>query len=171
MADFLKEAIEMVKAQATLKEMTPEQTMELVAKYQQSFLTLANTSNEALLAGQVGTGEAAPVAVTECGEQVVFEVDPQEALKRGQPNLITCAICGYQGKVLAKHIKVAHGMDVKEYKNLCGYTSKDRLTARNTTKARQKRMQDNPIYKQTARYKEKEAGAKKDGAKGGAAKK
>lgn len=166
MADFLKEAIEMVKAQANLKEMTPEQTMELVAKYQASFIALSNVPNESLAAGKFSVGSIGQQSLPTSAGDVTLTVDPQKALKDAQPEKIICAICGHKGKTLGRHLTVAHKMTPKEYRKICGYDSKTHLSAKESTKKRQAIAAKNKPYEKSPKYKQSQAAKKEKKDKG-----
>lgn len=161
MADFLKEAIDMVKAQASLKEMTPEQTMDLVKKYQQSFLTLANIDNKNLLDGVLST-DSQGLSLTD-GSEVKFEIEPKKALKMGQPEKITCAICGKQGRTLSRHLKNAHSLDPKEYKKLCGYPADTKLTAKSFSDKRSDWAKENKPFEKSPQYQKSKETKKSEG--------
>lgn len=58
--------------------------------------------------------------------------DPEKAITDEN---ITCCLCGQQfNRLTARHLKI-HGISVKEYKSLCGYTSDQELMSYNLTMA------------------------------------
>jgi predicted transcriptional regulator len=156
MADYLREAIELVKAQAGTKDMTPEDTMRLVQQYQRSLLKLGEATNEELMAGDI-LREEQTIHVSEKGTAIQLAVNPDEALLKGQPEFITCAICGAQRKTLGRHLRAAHELTIKEYKGICGYSQQTKLTSRDYSQERQDQVEIYPFYRHSDQYRNRKS--------------
>jgi predicted transcriptional regulator len=124
MEDALQQALEIVKAQASVRNMTEEEITGMVRK-----LTKAIEG--------ISTGET--VAQTE----TALELDPKKAIKEKS---ITCLECGKTFKVLTKRHLATHELTPVEYKAKFGYKKGQSLIAKGLARDRKKKMQDMKLW-------------------------
>jgi len=123
MEDYLKQALEIVKAQASVRTMTEEEIT--------SMLRALTTGIQAMAEG--GT----PVADTEPA------VDPKNAIREKS---VICCECGKSFKVLTKRHIASHGMTVEEYKEKYGYKKGTSLVVKSLARDRRKTMQGMKLW-------------------------
>jgi predicted transcriptional regulator len=123
MEDYLKQALEIVKAQASVRTMTEEEIT--------SMLRALTTGIQAMAEG------SAPVADTEPA------VDPKNAIREKS---VICCECGKSFKVLTKRHIASHGMTVEEYKEKYGYKKGTSLVAKSLARDRRKTMQGMKLW-------------------------
>lgn len=124
MEDYLKEALEIVKAQASVRTMTEEEITSMVKK-------LANG-----IKGINETGEIADVAV-------VPVMDPQKAIKEKS---ITCLECGKSFKIITKKHLLTHGLTPEGYRERFGYKKGMPLVCKGLQRERRKKMKDMKLW-------------------------
>lgn len=117
MEDHLKQAIEIVKAQAAVRVMTEEEITSMMRSLAQSIHAVA-TGNEP-------EPETEPV------------VDPKNAIREKS---VLCCECGKSFKVLTKRHLETHGLTVEEYKEKYGYKKETSLVAKSLARERRKTM-------------------------------
>ena len=123
MESYLKEALEIVKAQAGVRAMNEEEIASMVKKLSGSIRAISGNSEE---------------PIEEPGV-----IDPKKAIKE---NSITCVICGKSFKLLTKRHLATHGLTVEEYRERYGYKKGTSLTSKALAKARRKKMQDMRLW-------------------------
>ena len=124
MSIFHEQAMELVKAQASVKAMTPA---EMIAM------------RDELAAKLAGEPE---VEVVEEGLTPIM--DPKAAIKESS---ITCLICGAKMKVLtAKHL-IKHGITPEQYRAQFGYKKKQALACKSLSRARKAKMGEMELWK------------------------
>ena len=123
MESYLKEALEIVKAQASVRTMTEEEITTMVRRLSESIRAISENS----------------AVVVEEGESL----DPKKAIKEKS---ITCVICGKSFKLLTKRHLATHGLTVEEYRERYGYKKGTSLTSKALAKARRKKMQDMRLW-------------------------
>jgi predicted transcriptional regulator len=124
MESALQQALEIVKAQASVRNMTEDEITGMVQK-----LTKAIQG--------ISTGE--PVAQAE----VQVDTDPKKAIKEKS---ITCVECGKTFKVLTKRHLATHNLTPAEYKEKYGYKKGQSLIAKGLARDRKKKMQDMKLW-------------------------
>lgn len=132
MESYIKEALEIVKAQASVRVMTEEEITEMVSK---------------LATGIKGISEG---EVTVRGVQEP-PMDPKKAIKE---KTITCLESGKQFKVLTKKHLAKYGLTPDEYREKWGYKKGTPLVCKALQRERRKKMKEMRLW-------EKRKGAKK----------
>ncbi len=123
MEDYLKQAIEIVKAQAAVRTMSQEEITAMIASLAGSIRNVAEG-----IAPQVET-EAA--------------VDPKTAIKEKS---VTCCECGKSFKVLTKKHLATHGLTPEQYREKFGYKKGTSLVAKSLARERRKTMQGMKLW-------------------------
>ena len=123
MEDYLKQAIEIVKAQASVRNMNEDEITSMIRALTQSIRGVAE--------GVV------PVVDTEPA------VDPKNAIREKS---VICCECGKSFKVLTKRHIASHGMTVEEYKAKYGYKKGTSLVAKSLARDRRKTMQGMKLW-------------------------
>ena len=123
MDDFLKEALEIVKAQASVRTMNEEEITTMVKKLAENIRS-------------IGEGYS-PV------EEEAGGVDPKKAIKE---KTITCVMCGKSFKLLTKKHLASHGLSVDEYRERCGYKKGTPLVCKSLQRERRKKMKDMRLW-------------------------
>jgi predicted transcriptional regulator len=124
MEDYLKSALEIVTAQASVRNMTDEEITTMVRR---------------LGAGirDVGLGMESPES-----EQPAV-LDPKKALKE---KTVTCLECGKSFKVITKKHLASHGLTPEEYKAKHGYKKGTPLVCKALQRERRKKMKDMRLW-------------------------
>ena len=99
MEDYLKAALEIVKAQASVRTMTDEEITSMLKNVAAGIQAAADA-------------EAVPA------EAATPTLDPAKAVKE---NSVVCLECGKSFKVLTKKHLAAHGLTPEEYRAKYGY--------------------------------------------------
>jgi predicted transcriptional regulator len=123
MDDYLKEALEIVKAQASVRTMSEEEITSMVQK----------------LATDIR-------AIAEGGTLEVLEesaVDPKKAIREKS---VLCCVCGKSFKVLTKKHLASHGLTPEEYREKFGYKKKLPLVCKSLQRERRKKMKEMKLW-------------------------
>lgn len=128
MEEYIKQALEIVKAQASVRNMTEEEIASMVKTLAQSIKNVAE--------GQGGGQEA------ETGQQPA--VDPKKAIREKS---VICLECGKSFKVLTKKHLASHGLTPNEYKEKWGFKKGASLVAKSLARERRKKMQEMQLWK------------------------
>lgn len=123
METYLKEALEIVKAQASVRTMTEEEITAMVKKLSEGIRSISENGVSA-----VEEGDA---------------IDPKKAIKEKS---ITCVICGKSFKLLTKKHLGSHGLTADEYRERCGYKKGTPLVCKSLQRERRKKMQDMRLW-------------------------
>jgi predicted transcriptional regulator len=124
MEDYLKSALEIVKAQASVRTMTDEEITSMVRR---------------LAAGIRDISGEVPESET---EQVV-DMDPKKAVKEKS---VTCLECGKSFKVITKKHLASHGLTPESYKAKHGYKKSMPLVCKSLQRDRRKKMKDMRLW-------------------------
>jgi len=124
MEDYLKAALEIVKAQASVRTMTDEEITSMLKSVAAGIQAAANMD----------------IAST---ETVTPGIDPAKAIKE---NSVTCLECGKTFKVLTKKHLAAHGITPEEYRAKYGYKKGAPLAAKSLQRERRKKMKDMRLW-------------------------
>lgn len=124
MEKYLKEALDIVKAQASVCTMTEEEITAMISK---------------LVVGikAISEGTALPVSP----EDAV--IDPAKAIKEKS---VTCVKCGKSFKLLTKKHLASHGMTPEEYREFCGYKKGTPLVCKSLQRERRKKMRSMKLW-------------------------
>ena len=123
MEDYLKQAIEIVKAQASVRNMTEDEITSMIRSLAQNIR---------------GVAEGAAPAVE--GEPAV---DPKNAIREKS---VLCCECGKSFKVLTKRHLATHGLTPEEYREKYGYKKGTSLVAKSLARDRRKTMQGMKLW-------------------------
>jgi predicted transcriptional regulator len=123
MEAHLKEALEIVKAQASVRTMTEEEITAMVKKLADGIRAISEG-----FGGTPDDGEA---------------IDPKKSIKEKS---ITCVICGKAFKLLTKKHLASHGLSSDEYREHCGYKKGMPLVCKSLQRERRKKMQDMRLW-------------------------
>ncbi len=129
MENYLKEALEIVKAQASVRTMTEEEITTMVRKLSEGIRAISENS-----AGTVEESET---------------LDPKKAIKEKS---ITCVICGKSFKLLTKKHLASHGLTADEYRESCGYKKGAPLVCKSLQRERRKKMQDMRLWERRGKH-------------------
>ncbi len=124
MEKYLKEALDIVKAQASVRTMTEEEITTMISKLSMGIKA-------------VSEGSALPVSVEEA------VIDPAKAIKEKS---ITCVICGNSFKLLTKKHLATHGLTPEEYREQCGYKKGTPLVCKSLQRERRKKMRSMKLW-------------------------
>lgn len=127
MEDYLKEAVEIVKAQASVRTMTEEEITSMVQKLAMGIRSIKSGSG----------GDYDP-------DGALANMDSKKAIKEKS---ITCLECGKTFKVLTKRHLKAHGLTPAEYKEKHGYKKDVSLIAKGLARDRRKKMLEMELWK------------------------
>ncbi|MDR1659778.1 MAG: MucR family transcriptional regulator [Desulfovibrio sp.] len=132
MSDFVKEALEIVKAQAAVRAMTEEEITSMVKK---------------LVSGLSGLACA-------CGsEEAPASASSGDAAKSIKDRSIQCMECGKVFKILsAKHLAL-HGLDAKSYREKWGLKKGTALAAKALQRERRKKMHEMKLWERRGKAK------------------
>ncbi len=125
MDDYLREALEIVKAQASVRTMSEDEITAMVQRLSQDIKTVAEGGEPA--------GEAQEPAV-----------DPKKAIREKS---VICLECGKSFKVLTKRHLATHDLTPAEYKEKWGYKKGTSLIAKSLGRERRKKMQEMQLWK------------------------
>jgi len=124
MESYIKEALEIVKAQASVRVMTDEEITEMVSK---------------LAAGIKGISEGEGTAMAPQDPAM----DPKKAIKE---KTITCLESGKQFKVLTKKHLAKYGLTPDEYREKWGYKKGTPLVCKALQRERRKKMKEMRLW-------------------------
>lgn len=124
MEAYLKEALEIVKAQASVRTMNEEEITEMVRKLADGIKMISE-----------GTMVDEDVAAN--------YTDAKKAIKE---KTITCVECGKSFKILTKKHLATHGLTADEYRAKCGYKKGTPLVCKSLQRERRKKMKDMKLW-------------------------
>lgn len=125
MEDHLKEALEIVKAQASVRTMTEEEITSMVQKLSTGIKKISEGISE-----NQSTDPVPPV-------------DPKKAIREKS---IICLESGKSFKVLTKRHLAKFGLTPDEYREKWGYPKKTPLVCKSLQRERRKKMKDMKLW-------------------------
>ena len=142
MDDFLKEALEIVKAQAAHRTMSEAEITDMVVKLAKSIKAISSgcTAEE---------GDAGPA------------IDAKKAIKEKS---ITCCECGKSFKIITKKHLASHDLDPKDYRAKHGYKKTQPLACKALARARKEKMSEMKLWERRGKGKAEKAAKGKKGA-------
>jgi predicted transcriptional regulator len=120
---FLQEALDIVKAQASVRSMTEEEIIQMVRG-------LART-----LAGLSAGGAS--------GEEGAGDAPEDKGLKNSS---VTCLECGKTFKLITKRHLASHGLTAAEYREKWGIKRKTALVCKSLQRMRRKKMKEMQLW-------------------------
>lgn len=126
MDTYLKQVLEIVKAQAGVRNMTEEEVTSMVHRLAEQLKSIDE-----------GTAQEQPSGSQEPA------VDPKNAIRERS---VVCIECGKTFKVLTKRHLAQHGLTPAEYKAKWGFKKNQALIAKALGRDRRKKMQDMRLW-------------------------
>jgi len=123
MEDYLKEALEIVKAQASVRTMTEDEITSMVQKLATGIKAISE-------GGSITTQEE-------------HAVEPSKAIREKS---ILCCVCGKSFKILTKKHLASHGLTTDEYREKFGYKKKLPLVCKSLQRERRKKMKEMKLW-------------------------
>ncbi|WP_027185128.1 MucR family transcriptional regulator [Desulfovibrio inopinatus] len=124
MDEHLKQALEIVKAQASVRNMTEEEITSMVKKLADDIKNISD--------GQFNADNESPV-----------NIDPKKALKEKS---VSCLECGKSFKILTKRHLAAHGLTTAEYREKWGYKKNTPLVCKSLQRERRNKMKKMKLW-------------------------
>ena len=125
MDDYLKHALEIVKAQASVRVMTEEEITSMVRKLSESLKSLEESSPV--------LEDSAPIPA----------VPPEKSIKE---KTVTCLECGKVFKIITKKHLASHGLDGDAYREKWGLKKHTPLVCKELQRERRKKMKDMQLW-------------------------
>lgn len=122
MTDYVLQALDIVKAQATVRSMSSEEMLTMVDELARGIESIS-------------TGEDF--------EEQRPAMAPDKAIKE---KTVTCLECGKQFKVLTRKHLAQHGMDTEEYREKWGYKKGTPLVCKSLQRERRKKMKEMRLW-------------------------
>ena len=137
MDDHLKQALEIVKAQASLRTMTEDEITSMTIKLAKSLKCIAGGCVE---------------------EEASVEIDAKKAIKEKS---ITCCECGKAFKIITKKHLASHDLTPAEYKAKHGYKKGQALSCKGLARARKVKMSEMKLWERRGKGKAAKPAKKK----------
>lgn len=138
MEEYLKGALEIVKAQAGVRAMTEEEMIAMVQKLTTEIKTLCT---------QYCMGESDNACGAEVSSEAeaieVCHVEPKKAIKE---KAIVCCECGKSFKIITKRHLAQHGLTPETYREKYGYAKGTPLACKNLQRMRRNKMKDMKLW-------------------------
>jgi predicted transcriptional regulator len=134
MDEYLKEALEIVKAQASVRNMTEEEITSMVMKLAEGIRNVGDGFMET-----EGNGN---------GEPQEAATDPKKAVR---DKSITCLECGCSFKTLTKRHLIKYGLTPDEYRDKWGYPHNMPLVCKSLQRERRKKMKEMRLWERRAK--------------------
>ena len=134
MDDYLKEALDIVKAQASVRIMAEDEIISMVRRLSSDIKNVAE-------------GES-------CVEELVsadVQSDPRKSIKEKS---ITCLECGKTFKILTRKHLASHGLDAAEYREKWGLKKDTPLVCKGLQRERRKKMKDMKLWEKRRKVEE-----------------
>ncbi|WP_027370309.1 MucR family transcriptional regulator [Desulfovermiculus halophilus] len=128
MEEYVQQALEIVKAQASVRTMSEEEITSMVQSLSKQLKDIVEGTESAQESEQ--TQEPA--------------VDPKKAIRE---KAVVCLECGKKFKVLSKKHLAQHGLTPEEYKEKWGYKKNTSLIAKALARQRKQKMQEMQLWK------------------------
>jgi len=132
MEDYLKEALEIVKAQASVRTMTEEEITSMVKTLASGIRVISE--DDAL---SEETQEAA--------------VDPKKSIKE---KTVTCLECGKTFKILTKRHLALHDLDAISYREKWGLKKNTKLVCKALQRKKKKKMNNMKLWERRRKNEE-----------------
>ncbi len=123
MEDYLKQALGLVKAQASIRVMTEEEMLAMAKKLADGIYKLCASEDE-------NTPE-------------IQEINPKAAIKERS---ITCLECNKSFRVITKKHMQKHDLSLDEYRTKYGYKRNLPLVCKSLQRERRKKMQEMRLW-------------------------
>ena len=128
MDDYLKEALELARAQASVRVMSDEDILAFVSNVANKLRTLSS--------GETCT----------CAADAVPSVTAEDAKKSIKEKSVTCLECGKNFKILGKRHLAQHGLTPEEYREKYGMKNGTALVCKALQRERRKKMDEMKLW-------------------------
>lgn len=132
MEDYLKHAIELTKAQASVRVMSEEEIADMIASLAAKLKKLDSVEE--------------PEEVCTCAA----EAPATDAKRSIKERSIVCLECGKVFKVITKKHLALHGLDAASYREKWGFKKGTPLTCKELQRARRQKMKDMKLWEKRA---------------------
>jgi len=133
MDDYLKQALDIVKAQASVRTMTEEELTSMVTKLAEGIKSISEGT-----APETETEEKAPI------------MDPKKAIREKS---IVCLESGKSFKILTKRHLAKYGLTPAEYREKWGYAKNLPLVCKELQRERRKKMKEMKLWEKRTKKK------------------
>jgi predicted transcriptional regulator len=127
MDEYVKEALDVVKAQAGVRNMTEEEITSMVQSVADRLRSVETHAE-----GEHGLRQQEPA------------VDPKKSIREKS---VVCLECGKSFKILSKRHLAQHGLTSQQYKEKWGFKKNQSLVAKALSRQRRKKMQEIQLWK------------------------
>jgi predicted transcriptional regulator len=121
--DHIQQALELTRAQATVRPMTDTEIISMLGSLVKGIKTLS---------------EGTPTLTADN-----LAADPATAIKEKS---ITCVVCGKSFKLLTRKHLASHGHSPESYRELCGYRRRTAMICKSLQRERRKKMQGMKLW-------------------------
>ena len=128
MEEYVKQALDIVKAQASVRNMTEEEITSMVQGLSHQL--------KGIVEGNIAQAEEGKVQEP--------AVDPKKAIRE---KAVVCLECGKKFKVLSKKHLAQHGLTPEEYKEKWGFKKNQSLVTKELARQRKQKMQEMQLWK------------------------
>ena len=142
MTDYLKNAIELARAQASVRVMTEDEIITMVERLAAKLKGLAGEE----VIEDAPTADAPVIA-------------PKKSIKEKS---ITCLVCGKTMKVITKKHLALHGLDAVSYREQFGLKKGTPLTCKELQRARKQKMAEMKLWERRAEKRKIDFGSVED---------
>lgn len=126
MDDFLKEALDIVKAQASVRVMAEDEIVAMVRRLASGIKVVSD--------GDVNAEEQLP------GD---LQADPRKSIKEKS---VTCLECGKTFKILTRKHLASHGLDATQYREKWSLKKDTPLVCKGLQRERRKKMKEMKLW-------------------------
>lgn len=127
MDDFLKEALDIVRAQASVRIMGEDEILSMVRRLSSDIKMVSD--------GEVACGEETNV--------IDIQGDPRKSIKE---KTITCLECGKTFKILTRKHLGTHSLTADAYREKWGFKKDTPLVCKGLQRERRKKMRDMKLW-------------------------
>jgi len=127
MDEYVREALDVVKAQASVRNMTEDEITSMVQ-------SIADRLRGVEAQAESGHAQAHQEPA----------VDPKKSIREKS---VICLECGKSFKILSKRHLATHGLTPQEYKEKWGFKKNQSLVAKSLSRQRRKKMQEIQLWK------------------------
>ncbi|MBS3779066.1 MAG: MucR family transcriptional regulator [Desulfovermiculus sp.] len=128
MEEYVQQALDIVKAQASVRTMSEEEITSMVQSLSQQLKGIVD-------------GNGAKAEEEKSQEPAV---DPKKAIRE---KAVVCLECGKKFKVLSKKHLAQHGLTPEEYKEKWGFKKNQSLVTKELARQRKQKMQEMQLWK------------------------
>ena len=140
MEEYLQEALEIAKAQASVRNMTEDEISSMVATVAKKVKEISEES-----------GQQQQEQPEQEEQQQEPPVDPKKSVREKS---VVCLECGKTFKVLSKKHLEKHGITPQEYKEKWGLKKNQALIAKSLARERRKKMEEMQLWKKRKNIKQ-----------------